>query len=50
MNCLYNQAPPLSEIPDRGMMLAPRWTTEMPLTIRNNFQVILHGLPEIMLV
>jgi hypothetical protein len=34
MNCLYTQAPPLSEIPDRGMMLAPRWTTEAPLTIR----------------
>jgi hypothetical protein len=50
MNCLYTQAPPLSEIPDRGMMLAPRWATEAPLTIRNNTQVVLYGLPEIMLI
>jgi hypothetical protein len=28
-------------------MLAPRWTAEAPLTIRNNTTEILHGLPEI---
>ena len=50
MNCLDNQAPPLSGIPDRGMMLAPRWPTEAPLTIQNNTQVVLNGLPEIMLI
>ena len=50
MNCLYNQAAPLSDIPDRWMMLAPRWPAEAPLTIGSNSQAVLHGLPQIMLI
>ena len=46
MNNLYDQPAPFSDIPDRGMMLAPRWQSEMPIVIRNNSSVVLHGLPD----
>lgn len=46
MNALYASTGPVSEIPDRGMMLAPRWHSERPIIARNITSVILHGLPE----
>ncbi len=46
MNCLYKQPSPLCDIPDKGMMLAPRWNTETPLTVRNKCCSLLHGLPD----
>lgn len=50
MNELYRQPAPLADIPDRGMMLAPRWRSEMPLVIQNHCPVVLHGLPQRMTV
>jgi hypothetical protein len=46
MNALYTSAGPVSEIPDRGMRLAPRWQSERPVIVRNIVPVKLHGLPE----
>ncbi len=46
MNTLYTSAVPISEIPDRGMMLAPRWQSERPIIAKNIAPVKLHGLPE----
>jgi len=46
----YDQPPPFSGIPDRGMMLASRWQSEMPIFIRNNSSTVLHGLPERMVI
>ena len=45
MNRLYRQRAPLRDVPDKGMMLAPRWESEEPVTIRNRCAVKLHGLP-----
>ena len=46
MNCLYAEAPPLCDVPDRGMALSPRWSTEDPILVRNACASKLHGLPE----
>lgn len=45
MNNLYGQPAPICEIPDRGMQLAPRWDSEVPIVVRNNCAAVLHGLP-----
>jgi hypothetical protein len=45
MNQLYHEASPLCDVPDRGMMLAPRRETEEPITIWNVCESKLHGLP-----
>jgi hypothetical protein len=41
----YQQQSPISDIPDRGMQLAPRWDSEQPLVVKNNSGVMLYGLP-----
>jgi hypothetical protein len=45
MNTLYQQPSPFCDIPDRGMMLAPRWNTESPILVKNKCAVMLYGLP-----
>jgi hypothetical protein len=45
MNQVYHEASPLCDIPDRGMMLAPRWETEEPIAAWNVCGSTLHGLP-----
>ena len=44
MNTLY-QHPRFCKIPDEGMMLAPRWNSEKPISATNTCSVRLHGLP-----
>lgn len=46
MISLYSSAGPIAAIPDRGMMLAPRWQSEQPIVVRNTVPAKLHGLPE----
>ncbi len=45
MNNLYQQPPPICDIPDRGMHLAPRRSSENPIIARNSCAALLHGLP-----
>ena len=45
MNNLYQQPLPLCDIPDRGMMLAPRWDSEKPILVRTKCEANLYGLP-----
>jgi len=45
MHALDKQPMPLCDIPDKGMMLAPRWKWEAPIFVRNNCQRTLYGLP-----
>jgi hypothetical protein len=45
MNALYAVEGPVSNIPDRGMKLAPRWRSESPILVRNVARVLFHGLP-----
>ncbi len=45
MGNLYKQPAPFCDIPDKGMMLAPRWASENPIIVKNRCMVILHGLP-----
>jgi hypothetical protein len=42
---LYNQPVPFCNIPDRGMMLSSRWSSENPIPMKNVCQFILYGLP-----
>lgn len=44
MRNLYQQPPPICDIPDRGMQLAPRWDLEEPIIVKNNCAAVLHGL------
>jgi hypothetical protein len=46
MGCLYAAPPPLCDIPDRNMFLAPRLSSEEPITILNSCASKLLGLPE----
>ncbi len=46
INTLYKDAPPFCDIPDRGMMLAPRWKSEIPITVFMHCAVKLHGIPQ----
>ena len=50
MNCLYEEPPPASSIPDRGMMLAPRRTAEHPVHLVSHCGSRLHGLPSVLVV
>lgn len=45
MEALYRQSAPLCDIPDKGMQLAPRWSTEVPIVVVNQCGAVLHGLP-----
>jgi hypothetical protein len=45
MDCLYRQPPPFSSLPDKGMMLAPRWDSEAAIVVRNSYTLAIHGLP-----
>jgi hypothetical protein len=45
---LYQQPEPFCNIPDRGMMLAPRWEKESPIAINNKCPVRIYGLPSIL--
>ena len=45
---LYQQPEPFCDIPDRGMMLAPRWEKESPVIINNKCIFRLYGLPSIL--
>ncbi len=45
MNNLYKQQSPVCDIPDRGMRLAPRLPSEKSIVVKNNCNVLLHGLP-----
>jgi hypothetical protein len=42
---LYQQPAPFCDIPDKGMMLAPRWDSENPIIVKNGYTVMLYGLP-----
>lgn len=42
---LYKQSAPFCDIPDKGMMLAPRWDSEDPIIVKNRYTVKLYGLP-----
>jgi len=42
---LYRQPSPFCDIPDKGMMLAPRWPDEQPITVKNVCDATLHTLP-----
>jgi hypothetical protein len=46
MHALYAGPAPVSDIPDRGMALAPRWQTEQPIMVRNVTGSLMHGLPK----
>lgn len=45
MNALYEQQSPCCDIPDRGMMLAPRWGSEESIMVRIKSEVKFLGLP-----
>jgi hypothetical protein len=45
MNNLYKQPAPFCDIPDKGMMLAPRWDSEIPVIVKNKCECRLFGLP-----
>jgi len=45
MNNLHKQPSPFCDIPDRGMMLSPRWDSEAPIITENRCTVRLYGLP-----
>lgn len=45
MNNLYQQPAPFCDIPDKGMMLAPRWDSEPPIIVKNSCPANLYGLP-----
>ena len=45
MHQLYDAPKPFCDIPDRGMMLAPRWKSEAPIRIVSHAQALLHGIP-----
>ena len=45
MDSLYQQPPPLCDIPDRGMQLSPRWDSEEPIVVESNCAETIHGLP-----
>jgi hypothetical protein len=46
MNWLYQQPSPFCDIPDKGMMLAPRWETEPVIVAWNKCNLRLHQLPD----
>lgn len=46
MLTLYKDVPPFCDIPDKGMMLAPRWGMESPITVFMCSAVKLYGIPQ----
>lgn len=48
MNLLYIAKPPFCDIPDHGMMLAPRWEDESPIMVKNRCEYKLLCLPATM--
>jgi hypothetical protein len=46
MNYLYAAPAPLCDVPDKGMMLAPKLDSEEPISVWNACGSKLHGLPE----
>jgi len=46
MNTLYKQSRPVCDIPDKGMMLSPRWTSEQPVIAKMKTNVLFYGLPD----
>jgi len=50
MENLYNLPKPLSEIPDRGMQLSPRWDSESPIDVKNASSEVLQVTPKMFLI
>ena len=46
MNCLYTAPAPFCDVPEKGMMLAPKWDSEEPISVWNACGSKLLGLPE----
>jgi hypothetical protein len=46
MNLLYSSEEPFSSLPDKGMALAPRWTSERPFLVENKADILFHALPQ----
>ena len=46
MDMLYEQPPPLCDLPDRGVFLARRRSTEKPITVTSISTASLYGIPE----
>ena len=46
MNTLYKDPSPFCDIPDKGMMLAPRWESESPITVSMRCIMKLYGIPQ----
>ena len=46
MNHLSQQPSPYSDVPDKDMMLAPRWNDEPPMLMNSRSKAKLYGLPE----
>ena len=44
-NLLHSLPKPFRDIPDRGVMKAPRWKDEQPILVKNRSAALLHGLP-----
>lgn len=45
---IYVSKEPWSELVDRGMFLKGRYTSELPIKIKNNSSSIIYGLPEML--
>jgi hypothetical protein len=48
MGNLYRQLPPICDIPDKNMYLAPWRSTEESIIVKNTCRVVLHGLPALL--
>ena len=46
MDLLYQQSPPLCDLPDKGVFLARRRSPEKPITVTSISTVKLYGIPE----
>jgi hypothetical protein len=45
MNNLYQQPPPICDIPDKGMQLSSRWKSEDKIIIKSSCNSLVYGLP-----
>jgi hypothetical protein len=50
VDALYDQPPPLCDLPDRGTFQARRRRGELPVLVRSACSSLLHGLPAALLV
>jgi hypothetical protein len=48
MHHLNQQSSPYCDIPDQGMMLAPRWNDEEPMLMSSRSKVKIHCIPEVL--